>query len=128
MSPPLPLPLSGVFPFPVLPFVPGPTRPTNPQFNTLFDVTPSELDQVVRTWREQGRTVGSLEFAGMRDVHGDASDVMAALRGCATPAHDATTSIRDRIDDMATVLSHFVSSSVDSDTASAGRFDRMAER
>ncbi|MFT4042177.1 MAG: hypothetical protein QM673_03345 [Gordonia sp. (in: high G+C Gram-positive bacteria)] len=103
-------------------------KPELPSEETLFDITPSELDQIVATWRQQVRSVKSIDFTPMSEVIGTASTVMTALRGMAAPATQASTSIQHRLAAMAEALDDFISTSTSSDAAAAAVFDHMAGR
>lgn len=93
-----------------------------------FGISPIELSDISHQWREGGRSTADLKWDAFGHVQGSGSDVLAAIRDCADPAAEATSSIGERLKTMADKVTRFAANTVELDQSMGAAINELPAR
>lgn len=95
---------------------------------TQFGISPEELGRLGATWRSEAGKVGDTEWSAFGAAVGSGSDVLAAVRDCASPAEDASDSIAERVRTLAQKVDTFSANAVAEDSKMGAAIDELPPR
>lgn len=94
----------------------------------MFGVLPAQLTGMTTTWRREAAEIGKLMWSGLSEATGEGSAVLAAVRGSADPAQQATASIETRFDAVADLIDKFSTAIQDLDAEIGSSIDQLSPR